>query len=116
MKTREDVIKACLSLGDTYEDYPFHDENWTAMRHTKNKKTFAFIFARQEKIWINVKADSAAGQFWRKVFPAVVPAYHMNKTHWLSIILDGSMEEKEIIALLSDSFCLTAPKSGKENA
>jgi len=110
MKTREDVIRASLALGNVYEDYPFHDENWTAMRHFQNKKTFAFIFERQGKIWINVKADPAASSFWRTVFPAVVPAYHMNKTHWLSIILDGSMEEKDIQALLYDSFCLTAPK------
>ena len=110
MQTREDVIKACLSLGEAYEDYAFHDENWTAMRHLKNRKTFAFIYKRQGIIWINVKAEPTAGQFWRKVFSAVVPAYHMNKTHWLSIILDGSMEERDVVALLSDSFHLTAPK------
>lgn len=110
METREEVIKVCLNFGGVYEDYPFHDGNWAAMRHTKNKKTFAFIFEREGKVWINVKTEPTASAFWRKVFPAVIPAYHMNKTHWLSVILDGSMEEKDIIALLSDSFQLTAPK------
>ena len=29
MRTRQEVIDFCLSLNDTYEDYPFHDFNWT---------------------------------------------------------------------------------------
>ncbi len=110
MRTRKEVIKACLAFRDVFEDYPFRDAEWTAMRHRKNAKTFAFIFERQGNIWINVKAEPSLAAFWRTAFPAVVPAYHMNKTHWLSIILDGSMEERDIVALLSDSYHLTAPK------
>ena len=50
------------------------------------------------------------GDFWRRVFPCVVPAYHMNKEHWISVILDGSMEEEDICRLIEESFELTAPK------
>lgn len=114
MKTRDDVIRICLGMGEVYTDHPFRDENWTAMRHIGNRKTFAFIFEREGKLWINVKARPAAADFWRKVFPAVIPAYHMNKTHWLSIILNGSMDDKDIINLLSDSFALTAPKGQRK--
>ena len=32
MRTRQEVIDFCLSLDDTYEDYPFHEFNWTMMR------------------------------------------------------------------------------------
>lgn len=80
------------------------------MRHKGNQKIFALIFERQGHIWINVKADPQWGDFWRNTFPAVVPAYHMNKKHWVSIILDGSMTEEEIGRLIEDSFVLTAPK------
>ena len=38
MWTRKDAIDYCLSLKNTYEDYPFHDYNWTIMRHKGNKK------------------------------------------------------------------------------
>ena len=38
MKKREDAIDYCLSLKNTYEDYPFHDFNWTVMRHKDIKK------------------------------------------------------------------------------
>lgn len=110
---RQEAIEYCLTFSGAYEDYPFHDPNWAVMRHGDNKKAFALIFEHGGKIWINVKAEPATGEFWRKVFPAVVPAYHMNKEHWIGIILDGSMKEEEIAMLIADSFHLTEPKKKK---
>ena len=110
MTTREQAIACCCALPFVYVDYPFDDPNWTTVRHEQNKKIFAMIFQRQGHIWINVKAEPAWGDFWRKAFPAVVPAYHMNKQHWISIILDGSMQDADIERLISDSYALTAPK------
>ena len=49
----------------------------------------------------------------KNVFPAIVPAYHMNKEHWISVILDGTMSDDEIIPLIEDSFLLTMPKKNK---
>jgi len=37
-----------MKLKDVYEDYPFHDTNWTLMRHKKNKKAFAWIYAKHK--------------------------------------------------------------------
>lgn len=110
MTTREEAVKACLALPFAYEDYPFDDGNWTAVRHRENKKIFALIFQREGRIWLNLKAEPMRGEFWRQVYPAVVPAYHMNKQHWISVILDGSMTEAEIEQLIRDSYALTAPK------
>ena len=110
MFTRKEAISFCLTFEDAYEDYPFHDPNWTVMRHRSNQKAFALIFGHSGQLWINVKVDPFTGEFWRKVFPSVVPAYHMNKEHWIGIILDGKMKDEEIGALISDSFRLTSPK------
>ncbi len=110
MTTREDAVRVCLELPFTYEDYPFDDTNWTVIRHLKNKKIFAMIFQREGRIWINVKAEPVSGDFWRQIYPAVVPAYHMNKQHWISIILDGSMDDEDILRLIQDSYDLTAPR------
>jgi predicted DNA-binding protein (MmcQ/YjbR family) len=110
MVSREEAIAACLAFPFTYEDYPFHDPNWAVIRHCENQKNFAMIFQREGQIWINVKAEPLWGDFWRNAYSAVVPAYHMNKRHWVSIILDGSMTDNEILRLIQDSFCLTAPK------
>ena len=113
MTTRDEAIVLCLSFSDAYEDYPFHDPNWTVMRHKTNQKAFALIFEHGGILWINVKAKPEDGEFWKKVFPAVVPAYHMNKEHWIGILLDGTMKEGDISGLISDSFHLTAPKKKK---
>ena len=110
LTTREDAAAACLRLPGAYEDHPFRDSNWTAMRHRGNNKIFALIFLREGRIWLNLKAEPMRGDFWRRVFPCVVPAYHMNKEHWISVILDGSMEEEDICRLIEESFELTAPK------
>ena len=107
MTTRQEAIAACLQLPDVYEDYPFDDFNWTAIRHRANQKIFAMIFERENHIWINVKAQPMWVDFWRRTFSAVVPAYHMNKTHWLTIILDHGVETEEIFKLLDWSYDLT---------
>ena len=104
MRTRREVIDFCLSLKGTYEDYPFNDFNWTVMRCEKNKRMFAAIFERQGKIWINVKCEPGLAEFWRNTYEAVIPAYHMNKKHWNSIITEGSVPENEIKNMIRDSF------------
>ena len=41
MTTREEVLEYCLSFPDTYQDAPFHDDNWQLVRIRNSKKTFA---------------------------------------------------------------------------
>lgn len=114
MITREEVIAYCNSFKNVIEDYPFHDSNWTLMRHNQNRKTFACIYEHQENIWINVKSDPEWRDFWRSAYKAVVPAYHMNKEHWNSIILDGTVPYKEIERMIGESYDLTKPKQKKK--
>lgn len=104
MKTRKDIIDFCLTFDGAYEDYPFNDFNWTIMRITDNKRMFAAIFERQGKIWVNVKCVPSLAELWRNTYNAVIPAYHMNKKHWNSIILDGSVPDAEIKNMIADSF------------
>lgn len=113
MKTRKDATDYCLSLKNTYEDYPFHDFNWTVMRHEGNKKMFAAIFEHMGQIWINVKCDPNLAYMWRSSHKSVIPAYHMNKYHWNSIILDGTVPDDDIKNMIEDSYDLTKPKKTK---
>lgn len=110
---RKKIIGLCMSFPDAYEDYPFNDSNWTVMRHGHNKKIFACIYERMGNIWINVKCEPAKGEFLRKMHRNVVPAYHMNKTHWNSIIMDGTASYEAVCAMIDDSYKLTAPKIQK---
>lgn len=107
MLTREEAIAFCLTLKDVYEDYPFLDPNWTVIRHRANRKVFAWIYEKDGRIWINVKCDPQWRDFFRSAFPSVVPGYHLNKEHWNSIILDGTVPDKEIKKMIGESYELT---------
>lgn len=107
MRTRKEVIDFCLRFEDVFEDYPFDDTNWTLIRQKKNRKAFAWIFERKGLIWVNVKCTPEMLDFWRQVYPSVQPAYHMNKDHWNSIILDGSIPDDEIYTMIKSSYELT---------
>lgn len=104
---REDVIKHCLKYKNVYEDYSFHDPNWCVIRHKENRRVFTWIFDRNEYVWINVKCDPEWRDFWRETFESVIPAYHLNKKYWNSIILDGSIPDKDIERMIGESYDLT---------
>ncbi|WP_342756538.1 MmcQ/YjbR family DNA-binding protein [Kineothrix sedimenti] len=107
MVKREEVIAFCSKLEDVYEDYPFHDPNWTVMRHKKNQKVFAWIYEKDGHIWVNVKCNEEWRDFWRDAFNSVVPGYHLNKKYWNSIILDGTVPDKDIERMIEESYELT---------
>lgn len=113
MKDRREVIRYCMTFPEVFEDYPFRDANWTCMRIRTNKRIFALIYERKEQIWINVKCETEWRDFWRRAYQAVVPAYHMNKEHWNSIILDGSIPDQDIKRMIGESYDLCRP-SGKK--
>ncbi len=106
MTERKQAIAACLQFDGVYEDYPF-DDNWTAMRHLHNKKSFAFIYRHGNGVQMNIKVLPEVGCYLRQHYAAVVPAYHMNKTHWVTVVLDGSLEDELIVSWLADSYKLT---------
>lgn len=115
MITRDEVIAYCKLFSDVLEDYPFHDSNWTVMKHAHNKKMFACIYERQGNIWVNVKCNTQWRDFWRNVYPSVIPAYHMNKEHWNSIILNGTIPESDVKRMIEESYELTKPKRKIDN-
>lgn len=107
MKERNEAIAYCLTYQDVYEDYPFHDPNWCVIRHKKNQRVFAWIFEKDDYIWINVKCDPEWREFWRNAYQTVKPAYHLNKQHWNSIILDGTIPDQDIYKMIRESYFLT---------
>ena len=63
-----------------------------------------FVYDREGVTWINVKCRPEMTGFWREGFEGVTPAYHMNKTHWNTVILDGSVPEDAVKQMIEDSF------------
>jgi predicted DNA-binding protein (MmcQ/YjbR family) len=110
MEDKQSAVAYCLTYQDVYRDEPFHDPNWTVIRHKGNHKVFAWIFGREGHTWINVKVDPEWREVRRKAYASVLPAYHLNKEHWSSIILDGTVPDKEIKRMIEESYRLTKPK------
>ena len=106
MTTREEVLKYCLSFPDTYQDAPFHDENWQLVRYRKNKKVFEWTYFRDGKLCVNVKVDTEWRDLWRQTYAAVLPGYHQNKEHWNTIILDGTIPVEEVKRMIAESYDL----------
>ncbi|MDR1905982.1 MAG: MmcQ/YjbR family DNA-binding protein [Clostridiales bacterium] len=110
MHTKKELIAYCLTYEDVYEDYPFDDSNWTAVRHTANKKTFAFIYERGGGLCLNLKCSPAFADFLRRQYKSLTPGYHMNKEHWNTVIVGGDIPTEDIKGLIAHSYELTKPK------
>ena len=106
MRTREEALKFGLSFPNTYQEAPFHDENWQLVRVKGSKKAFLWTYERVGYINLNVKVDPEWRDFWRGAYDAVVPGYHQNKEHWNTIILDGTIPDKDIKRMIGESYDL----------
>ena len=113
MKTREEALKYGLSFKNVYEEKPFHDQNWQLVRARESKKAFLWIYEKDGYINLNVKVDPQWRDFWRSAYDSVIAGYHQNKEHWNTLILDGSIPEKDIKRMISESYDLVTDSPTK---
>ena len=113
MKTRKEALEYGLSFPDTYQDAPFHDDNWQLVRFKGNKKAFLWTYERDGFINLNVKVDPDRAFHWRYVYESVIPGYHQNKDHWNTIILDGSIPDEDVKAMIAESYDLISDSPTK---
>ena len=116
--TREQLIAYVSERFSADPEYPWNDENFI-FRHGRNRKWFAVAMrVPYEKLGlrrqgeadvVNVKCSPLLTGVYRSQ-PGVLPAYHMNKEHWLSLLLDGTAGDDLIRELLEISFDLTGAK------
>ena len=104
MKTREEALKYGLSFYDTYQDAPFSDLNWQLVRYKGNGKAFLWTYEKDGFINLNVKADPFRAIYWRKTYESVIPGYHQNKDHWNTVILNGSIPDDDVKAMIAESY------------
>jgi predicted DNA-binding protein (MmcQ/YjbR family) len=64
---------------------------------------------------INLKCEPNEAVMLRDIFPAVIPGYHMNKTQWNTVILDGSIPSGEIERMIDNSYMLVVNKMTKKD-
>jgi len=105
----EEIRNHCLSLQETEEGFPFGEE--TLVFKTRGK-LFLLMSLDTETLQFNVKCNPQLAIEYRERYPAVQPGYHMNKVHWNTIIVDGSLNRALLLEMINHSYDLVAGKSG----
>ena len=113
MQTREEVLAFALSFPDTYQDAPFHDDNWQLVRVKGSRKAFIWTYERNGYMNLNVKVDPEWRDYWRDAFESVLPGWHQNREHWNTIILDGSVRDDAVREMIAESYRLVTESPSK---
>lgn len=96
----------CISKEGSEETFPFGEDT---LVFKKDGKIFALANLDGDPT-VNLKCDPAYALELRERYPCVIPGYHMNKKHWNTVILDGSVPDKEILSWIDHSFELVKKK------
>ena len=96
----ESLREYCISKKNATESFPFGND-------TLVFKTGGRIFALVNldgDLSINLKCEPSFAIDLRERYSSVLPGYHMNKKHWNTVQLDGSIPEKEIFSWIDHSY------------
>lgn len=85
------------------EEYPFGPD---AMVPKVGGKMFALIAVGSQPPRISLKCDPIDAQFLRDQYDAVQPGYHLNKQHWNTVTVDGSVPQAELLRMIDESYRL----------
>lgn len=112
---KQDIIDLCLTLPNTYIDTPFSDDYESiTMKHINNNKWFALIMEVNGELYLNVKTEPDYSELLRSSYNYIIPAYHMNKEHWNTIIISEKVDKCLVQELIEQSYQLTKNKSSKK--
>jgi predicted DNA-binding protein (MmcQ/YjbR family) len=100
----EGFRKYCLSKKGVTEEFPFGEET---LVYKVMGKMFALTDLETFES-INLKVDPEKGEELREKYASVQPGYHMNKKHWITVLIDGSIPDKKVLEWVDNSYQLVA--------
>ncbi len=110
----EELREFCLALPGSDEGCPFGDDT---LVFKVAGKMFALVSLNANPLQVNLKCEPQQAILLREKHPSVIPGYHMNKAHWNTVIIDGSVNDTTLRAWIMDSYKLvykSLPKWKKE--
>lgn len=107
------VRQYCLAQAVSCEDFPFGPDIYVYKTHGK---IFAILTEKDGVARVNLKVDPTEALMLRQLFSAVTPGYHMNKKHWNTLLLDGSVPDAEVQRQIKQSWQLVQPKRRRARA
>ena len=99
----------CLSFAGVTEEFPFDEE---VLVFKVSGKIFSLTNV-DSFISINLKCDPEEAIELRELYSAILPGYHMNKKHWNTVLMDGSLQDTKIRAMIRHSYDLVVRKLPK---
>lgn len=93
----------CLQKAHTSEGFPF--DNDTLVFKVANK-IFALVGLDNTPLSINLKCEPERALELREQYESITPGYHMNKQHWNTVVLNGSIPRPLLLELIDDSYHL----------
>lgn len=103
----ESIREYCISKTGAEESFPFSDD--TLVFKVKGK-IFLLAGLDNDPLQFNVKCNPEKAIELRENYACVIPGYHMNKKHWNTIIVDGSVSNKLLKEWIDDSYSLVKGK------
>jgi predicted DNA-binding protein (MmcQ/YjbR family) len=97
----------CLSLAGAEETFPFGPR--TSVFKVAGKM-FALSQLGAESLRVSVKCEPELAEGLRRAHDAVIPGYHLNKRHWNTVIVDGSLPDGTVRDMIEDSYDLVVSK------
>ena len=102
----EELREYVLQKPAVTEGFPFGEDT---LVFKVNAKVFLLVALDESPMQFNVKCDPDKAIELRDEYPGcVLPGYHMNKKHWNTIIVDGTLSKKQFKEMVDDSYDLVA--------
>ena len=98
---QDEVIRACAAQPGAVEDYPFGDG--TAVFKVAGKM-FALVPLGALPASVSLKCDPDRAVQLRRRHAAITAGYHLNKRHWNTVALDGTVPGEEVAELIGHSY------------
>ena len=103
----ETLREYCLAKPGAEETLPFGPDT---LVFKAGGKAFLLVGLDDEQLRFNVKCDPEKAIELREEFSCVLPGYHMNKKHWNTVIVDGSVSSKQLKEWIDWSYELVSAK------
>jgi predicted DNA-binding protein (MmcQ/YjbR family) len=101
--TAKELRRRCLEHPGAHEDFPF-GPNTSVFKVAG--KMFALSALRSTPLKVSVKCEPEIAEALRHTYRAIQPGYHLNKRHWNTIELDGSLSDDQVGGMIEDSYDL----------
>ena len=106
----DEIRDYCIALPEVEETLPFGPDT---LVFKVQGKIFLLLSLDADPVQFNVKCDPVLAEELRENYSCVIPGYHMNKKHWNTIIVDGSVKNALLKEWIQHSYHLVLKKSKK---